>query len=150
MNNSINIRKATQADLDGVEVVENECFDGDQFSRRQFSYLISHAKGSFLVAELGGNIIGYISLLQHSGSRSVRIYSVAVVPAYRGRQLGQRFVDISKEYAKEKGLRQVSLEVNINNKAAISLYHKNGFVVTTAIREYYHDGSDALRMRTFF
>jgi len=133
MDNSVIIRKATPADLDGILEVEKTSFDCDWFSRRQFAYLISHAKGMFYVAEYDKRIVGYISLLHSSKSKSIRIYSIAVHPEARGHRLGQRLMDISKEYAKECNLKQISLEVRVDNIAAINLYRRNGFLATSII-----------------
>lgn len=147
MGGQVKIRAAVTADLDGIMAVENASFDADRFSRRQFSYLISHAKGAFYVAESNGRVVGYLSLLQRNRAANLRIYSVAVDPGARGLGVGQAFICKSREYALANGFRQISLEVRPDNRAAIGLYRKNGFTATALLRGYYNDGSDAIRMR---
>lgn len=142
----ITIRKATIADLNAIIEIENSSFDSDRFSRRQFFHLIKHAKGIFYVAESDKCILGYLSLIYRTNSKCLRIYSIAVSPEARGQQIGQQFIDKSKEYATTYHLLKISLEVRTDNRIAINLYKKNGFEVTSIIKEYYSDGSDALRM----
>ena len=150
MENSVNIRTATHADLENIVEVENACFDYDRFSRRQLNYLIAHAQGVCYVAECKGRIVGYISLLYRAGSSCIRIYSVAVHPDFRGRHLGKKFVDKAKDYAFHNGFHQISLEVKTDNLVAIDLYKKRGFNVISILENYYADLSDAFRMKLQF
>lgn len=146
MEGMVNIRHATIYDLDAVAAVEDASFGADRFSRRQLAYLIADAQGSVYIAEYEDVVVGYMSVLRRSGSSVLRIYSIAVHPAARGRQIGQRLIDTAIEYAAQHSLSMISLEVRVDNEAAINLYKKNGFIVSSVIRDYYDDGSDAIRM----
>lgn len=146
MNKDLNIRRANLADLDVIVEIENLCFSDEKFSKRQLAYLISKAKGAFYIAESNNSILGYISLLQRSNNKTLRIYSLAVHPAFRGLQVGKRLIDVGKEFANNEGLYRISLEVKIDNLAAIRLYNRNEFVVTGVIPNYYENGEDAFRM----
>ena len=61
--------------------------------------------------------------------------------------MGQLLLDKTLQFAHEQQLQQISLEVNVNNAAAIGFYQKNGFQTVGIIPTYYHDGSAAYRMR---
>ena len=141
------IEQACLSDLDPILEIENMCFGPDSFTRSQFRYLITKAKGVFYVLKFEGRVVAYISLTSNSYTRNLRIYSIAVHPDMRGKGFAQQLLDKSILYAFENALKVVSLEVKTTNAAAISLYEKNGFTKTSIISYYYQDGSDAYRMR---
>lgn len=147
MEKEIQIAQATPADLDAIVETEHVCFDSDCFTRRQFAYLVSRAKGVFYVIREEGKIIAYISLLSNARTRNLRIYSIAVRPEARGRKLGQLLIDRCIGYATENQLKAITLEVKVTNTPAIGLYEKNGFEKISLIPHYYHDGSDAFGMK---
>lgn len=147
MTPPITIRPATAGDLDTVEAVERHAFpEGEAFSRRQLRYLLEHAQGACYVACRNGEVVGYIALLTRRTARNLRIYSVAVDPAARGCGAGQALLDAAIALARQLGLHEVTLEVNVTNDPALRLYARNGFRSGKLLRGYYHDGSDALRM----
>lgn len=140
------LRKAALSDLPDILEMEQLCFGEDSFSKAQFIYLITHAKGAFYVVEDGGKGVAYLALLYHAGSHNLRIYSVAVHPGFRQKRLGQLLMEATIEYARFCHATKITLEVNVSNEAAIHLYEKNGFVKTGIRPNYYHDGSDAYYM----
>ncbi len=146
MNAGIIIEKAVVSDIDAILDIERLCFGHDQFSKRQFLYLIKQAKGMFYVLKLKQQVAAYISLLTREGADSLRIYSVAVHPEARGNGLAQMLIDKSMELAAEHNLKTLSLEVRLDNAATIRLYEKNGFKKHSIIQNYYHDGSAAYKM----
>lgn len=146
MKTAAKIRKATPDDLDAIVAVENACFTNEQFSRRQLSYLLSKAKGILYVAQTESGVVGYLSLLQRVDSDNLRIYSIAVHPDARGQQIGQLFIEKSKEYARSAGLQGISLEVRTNNAAAICLYRKYGFIEKEVLLNYYGEGENGFQM----
>lgn len=147
MQSEVLVRKAGLPDLDSIMEIENRCFQEDRFSRRQFSYLITKAKGLFLVVEDNGKTVAYLSLLANMRNRNLRIYSIAVHPGARGKGLAQRLLDEAARYACSKKLAGLSLEVNVNNLPAFLLYEKNGFIISHVKPHYYHDGADAYSMK---
>ena len=76
----------------------------------------------------GDRVIAYVSLLFHSGTRYLRIYSIAVHPDFRGKGLGQALMDQTIRTANECKAAKITLEVKVTNAAAIALYMKNGFI----------------------
>lgn len=143
----IRIDQATLSDLDAILVIEHACFDLDSFSKRQFVYLITKAKGVFYVVRFGGNVVAYASLVSNARTRNLRIYSIAVHPKFRGLKLAQLLMDQTFEYARSNRLKAITLEVKTTNIPAISLYEKYGFVKHCIRYNYYQDGSNAYGMR---
>ncbi len=140
------IRQATRADLKAILHIENSSFEAERFTRSQLLYLMTKARGLFLVLELEGEIAGYLSVLTHKKHHSLRIYSIAVDPARRGMKLGQALIEKAIAYAWELGLPALSLEVNTENSPAISLYARNGFEAVEILEDYYGKGENALKM----
>ena len=147
MEQEIITRQATRADLDGIMRIETSCFGPDSFSKKQFVYLITKAKGMFYVVEYQERIVAYVSLLQNDHTPNLRIYSLAVHPGFRKQKLGQHLIDKTIEFARQHNHPKITLEVKESNTPAIKLYMKNGFIPVGVKPNYYHDGSDAIYMQ---
>lgn len=146
MEKELEIRQAVRSDLDSILEIETICFGADSFSRRQFIYLITQAKGIFYVVEDKGKVIAYSSLISNARTLTLRVYSIAVHPDARGRKLGQLLIEKAIGFAQSHQLKKITLEVKVTNEAAIGLYLKNGFEPTRIIYNYYADGSNAYSM----
>lgn len=147
MESTISYRLAIASDLDAVVNIENNCFDTEKFNRRQLSYLMFKAKGCCFVAIDEDKIVGYISLLKHTKRKNLRIYSLAVDKSAQRKHIGQCFIDIAKVYAKENRLSSITLEVRLDNAAALSLYKRNGFLEKEILPNYFKYNIDAFRMK---
>ena len=129
------LRLAEIDDIPSIMEIEQICFDKDSFSKRQFIYLISQAKGYFCVAEYQQRVGGYFSVL------------INVHPDFRGKKVGQLLIDQIAAIAQKQGLKRITLEVNVSNSPAIHLYEKNGFKCTSIKENYYHNGTSAYYMQ---
>ena len=141
------INKAVLADLDSILQIENLSFESDMFSRNQFIYLITRSKGAFFVAKFNDRVMGYISSLSNVRTKIVRIYSIAVHPDARGKNIAQSLINKTKEYTSQNHFSAIALEVKTTNTKAINLYKKNGFNILYVKNGYYADGSDAYYMK---
>lgn len=147
MEKELEIRQAIRSDIDSILEIETVCFGADSFSRRQFLYLITQAKGIFYVVTDKGKVIAYSSLISNARTHNLRIYSIAVHPEAKGRKLGQLLMEKAIGFARSYQLKKITLEVNVTNETAIGLYLKNGFEATRIIYNYYADGSNAYSMQ---
>ena len=103
----------------------------------------------FFVAESDKNLMGYI------GIKAVidegYITNVAVYPKYRGIGVATALINKVFDFAKEKGLSFVSLEVRASNTQAVSLYEKTGFKEEGRRKDFYRlPREDALIMTKRF
>ena len=142
----MNVRKANLSDVSQILEIENQSFGGDSFNRRQFIYLITKAKGLFLVIEEAGKILAYISLSDNKRYSYTRLYSIAVRPEARGHKLADKLMDRMIEYAEQNHFSAIRLEVKENNLAAIRLYQKYDFKSVSIKKHYYHGGANAITM----
>ena len=130
-----------------IAIIEKECFSVPWSENA----IINSFKNStyFAVAVLNGKIIGYggIQTVLDEGY----ITNIAVLSAYRKIGAGKKILAKIFEYAKEKNLSFVSLEVRKSNTAAINLYSSFGFVNQGLRRNFYTQPTeDALIMTKRF
>ena len=128
--NNLIIRPMRKEDIEGVHMVEVDCFD-DPWSR-------------YLVAELDSVIVGYVGVwfVVDEG----HITNVAVHSNYRGQRIGDRLVEEMVKLCKSEGLVSMTLEVRSSNTIAQNLYRKYGFKMAGVRKEYYSDREDAIIM----
>jgi len=141
------ILPATIADLDALVTLEHELFTADRIPRRQFRYLLTKANAVVVKTEQKGKLAGYLILLRRSRSQNLRIYSIGISSWARHLGYGRELVSFAEHFAREKGLRFVTLEVCDQNKDAIRLYERAGFQRYGQKLGYYEDGCNALCMR---
>lgn len=80
----------------------------------------------------GGTLVGLVAAYCNDReTRIAYITSVSVLKAFTGKGIAARLVKQCIEHAKASGMRQISLEVAIDNAPAIRLYEKCGFVAGT-------------------
>jgi [ribosomal protein S18]-alanine N-acetyltransferase len=126
--------------------IEKKSFDRDAWDREIFvDYLQQSAKSVFLVAATDRRVIGY-ALAFHSRTRA-EIHSIAIAPAHRGRGVAVLLLRRIIALLRRRGFATVSLNVRLENKAAIRLYRKLGFQRLRRVNGYYEDGAPAWRMR---
>jgi ribosomal protein S18 acetylase RimI-like enzyme len=152
-NNPMDVtyRLADEEDLPALVDIENQCFSIDRLSRRSFRRWLKAAHGILVVAEINHqaepSIIAYGLVWCHKGTRLARLYSLAVLDAYRGQSLGARLLQVLEHIAAERGKLYLRLEVAKKNIAAMRLYEQNGYRIFGEYSDYYEDHSDALRMQ---
>jgi len=99
----------------------------------------------YTVIEKDGAIIGYCGMwliLDES-----HITNIAILPEYRGRNLGEALLNEVIEKAKKLGAHSMTLEVRVSNETAQKLYRKFGFLNGGIRKRYYTDNyEDALVM----
>ncbi len=136
------IRSYTPRDFRDIMDIEKEAFSPQNPAYDLFVYL-SHST-DLLVADIGGNVVGYISVMDMNDSS--KIISFAVKKEFRGYGVGSMLMDTAIRKCKERGKKSVMLEVRVSNERAQKLYKKKGFKVIDVIPAYYRDGEDAYLM----
>ena len=76
----------------------------------------------------------------------LHILKVATLPVFRRRGLGRRLMLLAEEHAIRQAGETLTLEVRMNNGAAIAMYETMGYEHVGIRPGYYTDGSDALVM----
>lgn len=140
---NVTIRKMFKDDVDSVYELECTIFE-DAWS---YKHLSSETAGEDYknpyVLEVDGKLVGYTCIWTIADE--VHINNFAIHPAFRRKGLGLKL--ISFIFDKFQDYNKYFLEVRKSNKAAISLYQKNGFEIIFTRINYYSDGEDALVMQ---
>ncbi|WP_293448898.1 ribosomal protein S18-alanine N-acetyltransferase [Persephonella sp.] len=75
------------------------------------------------------------------------ITMIALKKEFQRKGIGTYLLDWFVNLSKEKGVKNIWLEVSSKNKKAIRFYENYGFIIEDIRPSYYKDGSDALIMR---
>ena len=127
----------------------------EHYSDSFFEELLTESPETFYVAELAGNIVGYImcrieygfsNLKKFGFARKGHIVSVAVLDEHRGKGLGKSLVLEAINGMMQRGCGEAYLEVRISNVSPIAIYQKLNFKIASKISGYYRDGEGAYLM----
>jgi [ribosomal protein S18]-alanine N-acetyltransferase len=140
------IRSGVPADLPRLVAIEDGAFAGDRLSRRALARHLRSKTAALLVAVAPPDqVVAYALLLFRAHARRARLYSLAVDPHARGLGLARRLVAAAESEARRRGDSALTLEVRVDNAAAIRLYEALGYRGLGRRSDYYEDGADALR-----
>lgn len=137
-------RPATRADSAAMSVLERECLV-PPWSRATIETVLNDPKYFSIVAVIEDNIVGH-AIAWHVGAEG-EIDRLAVATNWRRRGLGRFLLNELISIARNRGVRELFLEVNEKNVAAQQLYIKCAFEIVGERRDYYPDGSAALVMK---
>ncbi|MBV9637558.1 MAG: peptidase C39 family protein, partial [Methylobacteriaceae bacterium] len=143
----IDVRAATERDLDAVESLEEQAFTHDRSSRSSLRRFLFSRSCEFLVASLGERIAGYALVLFRAGAAVARLYSIAIDARVGRRGIGRRLLGVCEAVAVERGCASLRLEVRPDNERAIALYLSAGYQSFGRHEAYYADGAPALRLQ---
>jgi ribosomal protein S18 acetylase RimI-like enzyme len=141
------VREAVLGDLDTIAKLERDAFPEDQVSRRSLRYFLQAPHRPVIAATVDGDVAGYALVSLRKGSRSVRIYSIAVAACFARRGVGLALLQACERYARVHGRAALTLEVRYDNAPAIALYEKWGFRQFGEHKDYYLDGATAFRFQ---
>ncbi len=144
---TISIRPATMGDLPAIEVIEKSCFPADRRSSlRALRYSLKSPAQSVWVAVAGQREIAGAMILYHH-PRSIRIFSIAVLSAFRGAGAGRRLMEQALTLARRADCTAVTLEADQHDRRLTSWYEKFGFRIKKTLSDYHSPGAHAVHMR---
>lgn len=88
---------------------------------------LAHDTELLLVAEVDGRVVGTV-MGGWDGHRGW-IYSLAVLPEYRGRGLGRQLVETIEQRLIAAGAPKINLQVVVGNETAVTFYERLGYRV---------------------
>lgn len=137
-------------DLDQVVAIEQDAFARDRpWSVEQLwseLALVPHTR-HYVVARQSPRapVSGYAGL--SVGPDVADLLTLAVAPAQRRSGVGRLLLDAVLQEARRRRMREVVLEVRVDNAPALALYRSAGFETLSRRRGYYADGADGVVMR---
>ena len=135
---SVNIRLAKQDDkqrcLELLNVLADTTSDSNKiFNSDTFGKLISNERGSLVIAEENGIILGMASIsfnlaLRYNGEYC-QLEELVVDQNARGKNVGGLLIEKTLKLAKNRGCKEFGLYLLESTKHNQSFYEKYGFVV---------------------
>jgi ribosomal-protein-alanine N-acetyltransferase len=139
------LRPGRPADLPAVVAIERASFADPWPVRALLTELQPDRLRWPLVAEVGGEVAGY--LLAWRVTDQLHILNLAVRPDLRRQGIATTLLQSALDRARAGGLAEATLEVRPSNQDALAFYRRHGFVQTGRRRRYYaNTGEDALIM----
>lgn len=146
MSDDIELRTATNDDVDAIMQIERDAFDTTAWSAETMAAEIASEWGRYVVATARDAIVGYAGLRAVGVEGDVQ--TIAVSPTHRGGGLGRRLLAELEREARMRGVRELFLDVRDDNAGARALYEDIGFVEIGRRPGYYQpDNVDAIAMR---
>ena len=148
------IRQCTPEDIPSVLAINMRTLP-EHYSDYFYFEILSEFPETFLVAELGDLVVGYImcrieygfSHLKRFGlSRKGHIVSVAVVEEHRSQGVGTKLIEEATGEMTKKSCKEVYLEVRVSNLQAVALYERLNYKKVSRLEGYYRDGEAAYLM----
>lgn len=139
------LRELRADDLDAAYALDQACFEpGIAYSRAEIRELLARPATVALASESGGRLEAF-AIAGRRGSRG-HIVTIDIAAGSRRRGLGRRiFAELSRRLA-EAGAKEIRLEVDVRNAAAIRFYESLGFEKTRVLKGYYGPGLDGYAM----
>ena len=133
-------------DLQKICKIEDASFSYDPYPSFLLERLLKDQEALFyVVADQSEEIVGY--LVSKIEGNNAHLISLAVLPTQRRSGAATRLMDALIASLRKRKIREIGLEVRLDNKAAIQLYAQFRFSEERIIPQYYSDGSAALLMR---
>lgn len=144
----VDIRPMQPEDIPFATLIEHESFGESAWSAQSLQAELQRPDAVLLCARVKGEIAGY------GGMRTVLdegyVNDIAVLPAFRRQGVGFELVKALVRYAREKGLRFLTLEARASNQSAIRLYERAGFRDVGVRRGFYDFPKEDARLMTIF
>lgn len=142
----VRVRAADEWDMEGLLEIEQECFGAEKFTAETVRAFVIRDDAFVLLAIDGEEIVGSAMCMISDLGREGKIASIAVLKKCRGGGVGSALLDECEKVFQSHGLTKYTLEVDVMNKPAISLYASRGYEVKSSIQDFYGVGRPAYIM----
>ena len=151
MTDSFPVRRATIADLDQVVALERVIFVNDAWPEPLWRSELESPHTFYLVvtrADAPAEVLGYAGLLSLPGATDGDVQTIGLAEELRGHGLGRELMRQLHDEARRRGVREMFLDVRVDNPVAQSLYRSFGYEQIGVRKGYYQpDDVDALVMK---
>lgn len=142
------IRQAKFADIATIIEIEKQIYGTAPWNANAFQIELERDRDRlYLVTIYDGQVVAYVGCSFNQYKQESHITNIGVLPAYQGRGIGNRLIDLLKDYAFQHGYPRMTLEVRVHNLRARKLYERLEFRQTKLKPRYYIDNrEDAVEM----
>ncbi|MDE6276377.1 MAG: ribosomal protein S18-alanine N-acetyltransferase [Clostridia bacterium] len=128
---------------DQVAAIEAASID-EPWTLNQIRGLVDDQNAVARIGVIEDKVVCYYSFYNICDEGNIN--NLAVLQDFKGKGIGSLLLEDMIKLAKELNISALTLEVNVNNEAAIALYIKYGFVVEGRRLKFYGGRDDALIM----
>jgi len=133
------------SDLEAAFQLDQICFEqGIAYSRSELRGFLSRAGAVALVAETDAGLAGFAIGHRRGARDQIVTFDIAQGGGRRG--TGKLLLAELLRRLGVAGAREIRLEVDVRNAAAIRFYEQMGFRKTRGLADYYGEGIDGLEM----
>jgi ribosomal-protein-alanine N-acetyltransferase len=118
-----------------VVAIEEQIFPRPWSQALYLSELSMPATRLYLVATIGGTVVGYAGCMLVVGE--CHITTIGVDPSHQRRRIGMRLLHTLASEARRRGATALTLEVRMSNLGAQELYRTFGFAPAGIRKNYY-------------
>ena len=140
---NIEIQKMKQEHLEQIQDILLTDFD-EFWNAGVLKNELQNTLSVYIVALNQGEVVGYAGLWQPDDEGHVT--NIVTKKDKRGNNIGTLMLEEIINIAKNKNMKSITLEVNVNNNIAINLYKKYGFKEVGTRPKYYNNTDDAIIM----
>ncbi len=127
--------------------IEQEAFGDGALNEYVVVPLLRYGKVYAAVDEEGTPVACAYFMADMNNPENAYLMSVAVLPDFKGQNVGTALLEYALDGLKEYGITKVTLTVDPANFAALSVYReKLGFTVVDSAKDEYGEGEDRLIM----
>ena len=144
------LRGYRDGDLDGMFRLDEVCFETPfRFSRAAMRRFAEARRARVVIAELGGELVGFCIVHVETVEREEVGYVVTldVALAWRRQGLAGMLMERGEAEAREAGCSSMALHVFTGNEAAIRFYERMGYAFWARDEDFYGVGVDGLVYR---
>jgi ribosomal-protein-alanine N-acetyltransferase len=141
----ITIRNFQPDDMFSVIKLASETLP-EQYNPTLFNHFYETFPEGLIIVEKMHKIIGFIVGVK-SDINIARILMLSISEKNRKQGLGSALLNQFLKDMTLQNIKQIYLEVRVDNKKAIKFYQKNGFKVMEIIPKFYQNGEDAYQMK---
>ena len=144
----MNIVPMNEHHVPQIALLERECF-ADPWSQQSIASELHNPLSLWLVAQEGQTLLGYVG--SQTCLDETDMMNIAVSPASRRQGVARALIEALVSALRERGSKQLTLEVRASNYPAIALYGSRGFRGVGRRKNYYeHPKEDAIIMTKEF
>ena len=141
----MNIVPMNEHHVPQIARLERECF-ADPWSQQSIASELHNPLSLWLVAQEGQTLLGYVG--SQTFLDETDMMNIAVSPASRRQGVARALIEALVSALRERGSKQLTLEVRASNGPARQLYESLGFLQVGLRKNYYRNPKeDALILR---
>ncbi len=138
------IRQFQRSDINRILEIASHSLTEYYTSSLIFDLYESWPEG-FKVYTIENEIVAFMISARNTPNEA-RILMFAVDEDHRRQGIGEKLMQEFIVFASMNGFISLKLEVKTDNESAINFYKRFGFAITSRLRAYYSDASDAFTM----